>query len=336
MTPKIDAALTGALADVPAAAARLRRIGFDGCFTFEGPSDPFFPLVAAASSGLDLYTNVAIAFPRSPMHLAYMAADLQRASNGGFTLGLGTQIKPHIENRFSATWGKPVAHMRELLAALRAIFSCWSNGTTLDHRGDYYNLTLMTPVFVPPPFGAPPPLWIGALGPNMTRLAGGAADGLLVHPFHTERFLRERTLPLVEEGAAADGRTGSRCAVGVDVMVGVWRTEQEREAAMRGCRAQVGFYGSTPAYRPTFELHGWGDLQPQLRAMTKSGRWDELGSLISDEMVATIACVGTPTQVAHQLHERYGDVADRIGLQVPYGADESVLAELVTEWRKPT
>lgn len=333
MTPKIDAPLTGALADAATSAARLKRIGFDGCFTFEGPSDPFFPLVAAAPSGLDIYTNVAIAFPRSPMHLAYMAVDLQRASGGRFMLGLGTQIKPHIENRFSATWGRPVAHMRELLAALRAIFATWIDDAPLDHRGDYYNLTLMTPLFVPRPFGPAPPLWIGALGPNMTRLAGGAADGVLIHPFHTERFLRERTLPLLDEGAARDGRTGPPCAVGVDTMVGVWRTEAEREAAFQGCRAQMGFYGSTPAYRPTLDLHGWGDLQPELRAMTKAGRWAELGSLITDEMVQTIACVGKPKDVAHQVMARYGDIATRVGLQFPYAADDDVLAELVDAWR---
>lgn len=334
--PRIDAGLQGvALADAAARAGQLEALGFDGCFTFEGPTDPFFPLVAAGSAtSLDLYTNVAIAFPRSPMHLAYAAVDLQRLSLGRFILGLGTQIKPHIERRFSAEWGSPVAHMRELIEATKAIFDCWYEDATLDFDGEYYRFNLMTPMFVPPALDTPPPpIWAGALGPRMTRMVAEVADGILIHPFNTEKFLRERTRPLVDEGLAKSGRDAADFSFGVDVMVGAWRTEAERETALNGCRGLLGFYGSTPAYKVTLDAHGWGDLQRDLHRMVKDGRWDQLASIVDDEVLHTIAVLGTPNEVAAQLHQRYGDFAARIGLQIPYAASDDLLGEIVTAWK---
>lgn len=333
--PLMDAGLQGVdLANAGERAAQLEAIGFDGCFTFEGPTDPFFPLVAAgASSSLDLYTNVAIAFPRSPMHLAYAAIDLQRLSGGRFILGLGTQIKPHIERRFSAEWGSPVAHMRELMEAVNAIFDCWYDGTPLNYVGEYYSFTLMTPMFVPPNLPPRPPIWAGALGPRMTRMVAEVAGGVLIHPFNTEKFLREHTLPLVQEALAASGRTTDQFSFGIDAMVGVWRTEEERQTALNGCRGLLGFYGSTPAYKVTLDAHGWGDLQPELHRMVKEGRWGDLASIVDDEVLHTIAVLGTPTEVAAELDRRYGDFATRIGLQTPYTASDDLLAALVTAWK---
>jgi len=318
-------------------ARQLEEIGFDGCFTFEGPSDPFFPLVAAAeATELDVYTNVAVAFPRSPMHLAYAAVDLHRLSCGKFILGLGTQIRPHIEKRFSAEWGKPVAHMRELIEATKAIFACWFEDAELSHHGEYYTHTLMTPMFVPPGLadipGGAPPIWAGALGPNMTRMVAETADGILIHPFNTERFLNEVTLPIVREGLATSGRSAESFSFGVDAMVGVYRTEEEREQAINGCRGLLGFYGSTPAYKITLDHHGWGALQPELRRLTKEGRWGELSSAIDDEVLHTIAIIGTPGEVAATLQNRYGTTATRIGLQLPYAASDGLLGALVHAW----
>ncbi|MDH4169347.1 MAG: TIGR03617 family F420-dependent LLM class oxidoreductase [Acidimicrobiia bacterium] len=332
---QIDTALMGALGDVPARARMLAEAGFDGVFTFEGNADIFFPLVLAAEhTDLAIATNVAIAFPRSPMHLAYQAWDLQRQSQGRFSLGLGTQIRPHIERRFSAVWGKPVAHMRELVEAIRAIFACWQDGLPLDHHGDYYELDLMTPVFVPEALpGGPPPIWLGALGPRMTNMAGQVADGLWIHPFNTRTVLVQHTLPNLTAGAESVGRQVADVSLGVDVMIGVYRDDAERETAVNGCRFNLAFYGSTPAYRITLDTHGWGDLQPRLRTLTKENRWEELGTVIDDEILHAIAVVGTPEECARQLRDRYGDLATRLGFSLPYGAEPDLLAELVAACR---
>ncbi len=326
-----DTALLCPLDQAADRAQALEAAGFDGVFTFEGNSDVFFPLVAAGqATDLALATNVAVAFPRSPMHLAYQAWDLQRLSRGRFVLGLGTQIRPHVERRYSAIWGKPVGHMRDLVEAIRAIFACWHDGARLDLHNEYYDLDLMTPIFEP---GAlewgPPPIWLGALGPNMTALAGEVADGVWIHPFSTSTFVREHTIPNLARGAERAGRTSADVDLGILSMVGVYRDDAERQAAEQGCRFNLAFYGSTPAYRVTLEAHGWGHLQPELRAMTKANRWDELGTLIDDEVLHTIAVLGTPDEVAGQLHERYGDLATRLGFSLPYGAGDDLLADLV-------
>ncbi len=332
---KYDASLQSSLATTADRARALESLGFDGCFTYEGQTDPFYPLLLAAEhSSLDLYTNVAIAFPRSPMHLAYQAFDLQRFSNGRFILGLGTQIQPHIERRYSAVWGKPVGHMRELITATKAIFDCWQNGAALDVAGQYYNFNLLPPLFNPGPLDCGvPPIWVGALGPKMTQMVAETADGILIHPFHTEAFVREHTLPNVELGLEQGGRSRADLSFGIDVMVGVYRTDEEKEVAETGCRFNLGFYGSTPAYRVTLDAHGWGDLQPKLRTMTKEGRWGELGTLIDHEVMSTIAVLGTPKEVAEQLHARYGDIADRLGFSMPYAANDETVAELLRELR---
>ena len=203
----IDVSFTGDLSTAAARAADLAATGIDGLFTFEGNSDVFFPLIHATELDVDLYTNVAIAFPRSPMHLAYSAWDLQRASGGRFALGLGTQIKPHIERRFSSRWGRPVERMVELITVLRAIWANWSDQTPLEHRGEFYRVDLMTPIFVPPPLKYPvPEIWVGALGPRMTRAMAAHADGIVIHPFNTGAFLAKQTLPMIEAGLASNDR----------------------------------------------------------------------------------------------------------------------------------
>lgn len=328
---KYDASLQSSLGESASRARSIEELGFDGCFTYEGQTDPFFPLLLAAEhSTLDIYTNVAIAFPRSPMHVAYQSFDLQRFSSGRFILGLGTQIQPHIERRYSAVWGKPVTHMREYITATKAIFDRWQNGTPLDVAGEYYNFNLLPPLFDPGPLDCGvPPIWVGALGPRMTQMVAEVADGILIHPFHTEQFLRQHTVPNVHKGLEAGGKTLDDLSFGVDVMVGVYQTEEEKEIAERGCRFNLGFYGSTPAYRVTLDAHDWGGLQPKLRTLTKEGRWDELGDLIDDEVMGTIAVLGTPQEVADQLRARYGDIAHRLGFSMPYAASDDAVAELL-------
>ena len=287
-------------------------------------------MLAAGAADCDLYTNVAIALPRSPMHLAYQAYDMQRLSGGRFALGIGSQIRPHIERRYSALWDKPVTQMRELMQAVKAIFAAWHEGAPLDHRGEYYTHTLLPPLFNPGPLECgPPPIWGAAVGPRMTEMVASSADGLLVHPFTTEKFVHEGLLPKVRDGLEASGRTTDDFAVVLDVMVRAYRNEAEREVADNGCRFNLGFYGSTPSYRPVLDIHDWGDLQPRLRTLTKDGEWDQLASVWSEEMLSELTVTGTPAEVAAELTRRFGSVASRVALSMPYQYDDSLLAEII-------
>jgi probable F420-dependent oxidoreductase len=306
-----------------AAADRARHLvtaGAAGLFTFEGPHDVFLPLAAAAGAvETDLMTNVAIAMPRSPLHLAHAAWDLQLMTKGRFRLGLGSQIKVHVEKRYGATWSPPAARMREIVLAVKAILTSWQEGTRLDFRGEHSQHTLMPPTFVPGPnpYGAPPVL-LGALGPVMTRTAAEVADGLLVMPFHSHRHFRERTLPAVAEGLERAGRDAipiypqAICAMG--------DTPEALAEAAVGVRALLAFYGSTPAYRPVLEVEGWADVQPELNALSKTGDIAAMIDLVDDEMLATLAVTGTPEECAGEIRRRFGDVAERICAYFP-GSD---------------
>ena len=310
-------------------ARALREAGATGVFTFEGPHDVFAQLTLASTvGGLDLMTNVAIAFPRNPIQLAHQAYDHQLLSGGRFTLGLGTQIRTQVEKRYGASFDRPVARMGELVGALRAIFDVWQNGGRLDFRGEFYRHTLMTPTFNPGPnpFG-PPPIYVGALGPRLTRATAEAADGLLVMPFSTTRFLREATMPAVREGLVAAGRSPADFAVVPEVIVSAG---EDHEATRR----LLAFYGSTPAYRPVLDIHGWGDLQPELNALSKQGRWVEMGALITDEVLHTIAACGTPAQIAAKIRERVAGadgLADTVCLYQPGPIPVDMLAGIVDE-----
>ena len=308
----------------------LKEAGASGVFTFEGPFDVFTPLVLASSvKNLDVMSNVAIAFPRNPIQLAHQANDLQLISEGRFILGLGTQVRAQIEKRYGVEFDHPVARMKELVGALRAIFATWNEGERLDFRGEYYRHTLMTPTFVPGPnpFG-PPPIYLGALGPRLTRATAEVADGLLVMPFGSKRFLHESTLPAVREGLAAVGRSESDFEVVPEIIVSV---ETDRDDNHASTRMLLAFYGSTPAYRPVLDAHGWGDLQPELNAMSKQGRWQEMATLIDDEILHTIAACGTPSEVAAHIRDRVDGVSDRICLYQPGPIEVDALAEIVDE-----
>ena len=248
---KVDGSL---LVDNPAdagpAARKLEEAGFDGAFSFEGRHDPFLPLAVAAqqTEHLELLPAVAIAFARNPMTLASLGYDMQLLSQGRFILGLGTQIRPHIERRFSMEWSRPAARMREFVLAIRAIWDCWEKGSRLDFRGEFYSHTLMTPVFNPGPnpHGLPR-IFLAGVGPKMTEVVGEVADGLFVHPFHTPEFIRQCTLPALEKGLATSGRTRSDFAISCQVIIAAGDSAEELEKAKNGARAQISFYASTPA-----------------------------------------------------------------------------------------
>ncbi|TQR88315.1 TIGR03617 family F420-dependent LLM class oxidoreductase [Mycobacterium hodleri] len=320
---KVMTALFGPT-DVVERAALLREAGASGVFTFEGPREVFTPLVLASTvKGLDLMTNVAIALPRNPIQLAHQANDLQEISEGRFILGLGTQIRAQIEKRYGAEFDHPVDRIKEMVGALRAIFATWNDGERLDFRGEYFRHTLMTPTFNPGPnpFG-PPPIYLGALGPRMTRATAEVADGLLVMPFGSKKYLHERTMPAVREGLAAAGRGADDLAVVPEIIVSVGEDHSST-------RMLLAFYGSTPAYRPVLDAHGWGDLQPELNAMSKQGRWQEMSTLIDDEVLHTIAACGTPAEVAAHIRDRVDGISDRICLYQPGPIAVDALAEII-------
>jgi probable F420-dependent oxidoreductase len=313
---QVDAALTIAkLEAVSKVAPEIERLGYDGIFSFEGPHDPFFPLLLAAeyTERVQLTTAVAIAFARNPMTLAQTAYDLQLASHGRFRLGLGTQIKPHIEKRFSMPWSQPVDRMRELVLAIRAIWATWNEGVPLDFHGEFYRHTLMTPFFNPgpSPYGLPG-IFLAGVGPKMTEMAGEVADGFIVHPFGSERSLRELTIPAVERGATRAGRALADVEVAFPLMAVVGDTDEEIERGRGLMRPRLAFYGSTPAYKVILDVHGWGDLQPELNRLSKTGDWGEMSKLITDEMVDAFSVQGTPDTIGPIVRERYGDLVQRV------------------------
>jgi probable F420-dependent oxidoreductase len=300
-------------------ARRIESFGADGLFTFEGPHDVFFPLVlAAGSTDLELMTNVAIAGPRSPLHLAHAAYDLQVHSRGRFRLGLGSQIKPHIERRYGAEWGKPAKRMAESVAAVKAIFGCWEGKEPLDFRGEFYTHTLMPPNFNPGPnpYG-PPPILLGALGPIMTRTAGEVADGLLVMPFNSTQHFTERTIPALTAGLDRSGRRIDDFQIVAQVMCAVGSTPEQAQIVYEHVAMLIAFYGSTPAYREVLELGGWGELQPELNRLSKIGAFAEMRAQITDPMVRAIGVVGTPQECADQIRERYGAYATDVCCYFP-------------------
>ncbi|UGT62885.1 TIGR03617 family F420-dependent LLM class oxidoreductase [Nocardia asteroides] len=330
---KVHLQVDGAPGRAATHARELAETGADGLFTFEGPHDVFFPLVVAAGAGqLELMTNVAIAGPRSPLHLAHAAHDLQSYSAGRFRLGLGSQIRVHIEKRYGSTWGNPAARTAETVAAVKAILDAWEGKAPLNFRGEFSTHTLMPPNFNPGPnpFG-PPQVLMGALGPVMTRKAAEVADGLLVMPFNTDRHLAERTAPAIAEGLRRSGRSAADFPVIGQVMVAVGRTEAELAAALAGVGMLISFYGSTPAYRPVLEAEGWGEVQPKLNQLSKTGGYAEMRALVTEEMVRRIGIVGTPAECAARIRARFGpDVAEVCCYFPGYTPAPEAVAELVT------
>ena len=332
----IDHHLRGAIDDMPRVARDLEALGFNGLYTAEAAHEPFFSLALAAehTTKASLFTSIAIGFARSPMDLAQTADTLQRMSGGRFALGLGSQIRPHIENRYSMTWSAPVPRMQEMVAAIKAIQHAWQHGEPLAFRGEHYRHTLMTPFFDPGPnpHGAPP-VWMAGLGPRMTRAAGESADGLLVHPFHSERYFLETVVPAVEAGLAASARTRADFSLSATPILCTGTTDEEVERAVAGVNVLLAFYGSTPSYRVTLEAHGWGNLQTELNRLTKEGRWDVIPTLIDDEVRETIAVCGKPAEIGALVAARYGGHVDRVGLSIPYDAPVDTLAAVIEGFR---
>lgn len=317
-------------------AADLEAAGYDGIFAAETQHDPFVSLTAAAmrTERVTLMTGIAVAFARSPMTVAETANDLQLVSEGRFVLGLGSQIRTHIERRFSMPWSAPAARMREYVAALHAIWNAWRTGERLRFEGEHYRHTLMTPFFSPGenPFG-PPPVWIAGVGAVMTETAGAVADGLLAHTFTTERYLREVTLPALERGAASAGRPLDAIGLSVPAFIAVGESPDELDAAIVATRRQIAFYGSTPEYLPVMQLHGWEDVHERMHAASRRGEWAEMAAMVDDDMLAAFAAVGSPVEVAAELRRRFGGLATRLSFSASYPIRSEVSAALLAALR---
>ena len=333
---KIDGGIGFDPDGIAAQAVKAEQSGYDGVWSAETNHDPFLPIAigAAATEKLEFGTGIAVAFARNPMTLAVLANDLQLLTKGRFMLGMGSQIKPHITKRFSMPWSHPAPRMRELILAIRAIWKTWETGEPLAFRGEFYTHTLMTPFFDPGPnpYGNPKIL-LAAVGELMTEVAGEVGDGFLVHGFSTERYLREVSLPALERGAAKAGKTRADLTVSYPGFVVTGPDEQSMAAAAKGVREQIAFYASTPAYRPVLELHGWGDLQPELNTLSKRGEWVKMGELIDDDILNAFAVVAPLDQVASEVRNRFEGLVDRFSFYAPYKVDPDMWKGVLAGFR---
>ncbi|MHC9293047.1 LLM class F420-dependent oxidoreductase [Mycobacterium sp. LTG2003] len=333
---KIDRGVPSDLRRVPEVAAALEDRGYDGCWTGELSHDPFLPLLLAAehTSRLEIGTSIAVAFARSPMTVANLGWDLQAYSQGRFILGLGSQIRPHIEKRFSMPWSHPVRRMREYILALHAIWDCWRDGTQLKFAGEFYRHTLMTPMFTPEahPHGVPK-VFVAAVGEAMTEMCGEVADGLLAHAFTTRRYLDEVTIPALERGIKRAGRPLDDVAVSCPVFLVTGEDEEQMRAAAVPVRKQLAFYASTPAYRKVLELHGWGELQTELHRLSKAGEWDAMGTLIDDDVLDAFAVVAPVDTLAAALARRCAGAIDRVLPSFPAAVPQSTVTAVLEELR---
>ena len=331
--PAIDLAFHDAPTGVADFAAQVEARSPDATlFVTEASHDPFVTLALASTSTsrIRLGTAVALAFARTPMATAYSSWDVHRLSNGRLVLGLGPQIKPHITRRYSMPWSSPAARMAEYVAALRAIFHVWQTGDRLDFRGDFYSHTLMPPLFNPGPLDLPSPeVWLAGVGPLMVETAGRVGDGFLGHPLVSRSYVEHDLLPALAAGRAR-ATEQREFTVSLMAMVAIGRTEEELAAAVSATRRQIGFYASTPAYRPVLDHHGWGDLHTEAHRATLEGRWDDLPAMVDDEVLATFAVTGDPAAVAAELAVRFGGLADRLTLSVPHAATPDLPLEVLS------
>lgn len=316
--------LAPSLTAVPALARQAEEIGFDGLWTSETQHNPFLPLALAAehTERIELGTAIAVAFARNPMDVAYIAWDLAQLSRGRFILGLGTQVKPHIERRFSMPWGSPVAKLREFVLALRHIWDSWQNQTKLNFRGEFYKHTLMSPFFNPGPIEYPPiPIYIAGVNEQLCRLAGELADGFHVHPYHSPSYLRERVIPWIEAGALAAGRQRSDVVLTTTVFVITGRDAAAMERSRAAVRQQIAFYASTPTYHPVMAHHGWLETAERLSGLAARQKWEEMPGLVTDEMLATFAVEAPPDRLAATVEARYTGLMDRLAYYAEFIPD---------------
>lgn len=330
---KVDAGLSADMGSIAAQVTRLEKLGYDGVRLAELNHDPFLPLTLAAehSTTLELITSVAVAFARNPMSMATIAHDLNAFSSGRLVLGLGSQVRPHIERRFSMPWYKAARQMREFIEAMHAIFDCWYDGERLEFIGEYYEHTLMPSTFTPENLEAGRPrINLSATGPLMTRVAAEVADGMIMHPFSSEKYIREVTLPAIETGLSNSGRSLDDFELDYAPIIATGNDEESLVRSIEIARDRIAFYGSTEAYRPVLDIHGWGEIQVELSMLNKRREQKEMSRLITDDILNTIAIVGTPDEVVVAMKDRLGDVIGRTGFHISSLPDEQQM-ELIAQ-----
>jgi probable F420-dependent oxidoreductase len=339
---RVDGKLVGSsIAQIAEAARSHERDGYSGLWSSESKHDPFLPLMVAGehTTEIELGTSIAVAFARTPMTLAYSSWDLQNYTGGRFVLGLGSQVKPHIERRFSMQWSKPADRMREMVNAIRAIWDSWENDTRLTFEGEFYRHTLMTPFFSPGPNpNGLPKIVVAAVGEAMCEVSGEVCDGIFLHGFTTERYIREVTLPAVQRGLDKAGRSMDSFEVFGLPLTATGPDDESLEKAVKGCRNQIAFYASTPTYHSVLELHGWGELGKELHAMSRTDdpdRWNRMGDAIDDDVLDAFAVVGQPGNIAETMNDRFGNVMDRLQFYAPYPHDTSMWSPIIAELSKP-
>jgi len=319
---KLDASmLTHDLKSLPDHARKVEALGYDCLWSSETQHDPYLPVAVAATATtrIKLGTNIATVFSRSPMITAHIAWDLQKASGGRFTLGLGTQVKAHNERRFSVKFESPGPKMAEAIRAIRAIWDCWQNGAKLNFKGQFYTFDVMTPFFNPGPIEHPKiPIFIAAVNPYMCGVAGELCEGMHVHPFNSPKYLREVVHPAVEAGLKKSGRARKEFTFATASFVIVGDNERERAEQAQMVRQQIAFYGSTRTYQPVLECHGWGALTAQLHRKSIEGDWKGMADLVTDEMLEAYAVTATYDQLHAKIVERYDGLLDRTALYQPY------------------
>lgn len=334
---KIDASAASNMSNIGSHARQLERLGYDGLRVAELNHEPFMPLALAASqtSTIELVTSVAVAFARNPMSLAIQAHDLNAFSRGRFLMGIGSQVKPHITRRFSMPWHKAARQMREFIEAMNAIFDCWYEGKTLEYVGEYYQHTLMPKTFTPQniEFGRPKVL-LSATGPLMTKVAAELADGMIMHPFSSEKYMSEVSMPAIQEGLRRSGRTLDDFIIDYAPMIATGTTEEELNTSIAVVRDRIAFYGCTVAYKPVLDIHGWGELQDELIALNRQHKTKQMSDLITDDMVRTIAIVGEPLEVIESMRDRLAGVVGRTGFSVD-GFSDHQISELLESLRRP-
>lgn len=329
---KIDSLLAAALpGDVAQRAQALERDGFDCAWTFEAAHDAFFPLAyaAQATTRLEIGTNIAVAFARTPFSTAQIAWDLQRNSQGRFRLGLGTQVRQHVERRFSASFEHPAARVTDYIRCVRAIWNTFQTGARPDYQGPYYQFRLINDFFNPGPIERPDiPIYLAGVNPRMCRAAGEVADGFHVHPVHSVPYLREVVRPALDAGAKTRGKSVADLELYSPVFVVTGETEAQRASMEAAVRRQIAFYASTPSYAAVLDFHGHGALGKQLGQLMREGRLDEMGPMLPDALLDEIVVFASPAELGARLRARYEGVLDRISLYSTLGGEGGF-----TQWR---
>ena len=323
---KVDAEIgVESVGEAAALAGKAEEYGFDCLWVNETKHDPFVQIALAAGSTrkIELGTSIALAFTRSPTTLAYTAWDLQSVSKGRFILGLGSQVKGHIERRFGMKWEPPAPKMKDVVLALRSVWGSWQKGTQLDYNGRFFHLDLMTPFFNPGPIEHPIiPVYIAAVNERMCRVGGVVADGIHVHPFHTAKYLREVVRPAIAEGASKASRNMEDISIAASVFAAVGGNESEVDAVREAMKQQIAFYASTRSYRKVLELHGWGNVGEKLHLLSLKGEWAAMGRVVADDMLDEFVVQGSWSEIGGIIEKKYDGLVNRVRIYLPFDGDE--------------